>query len=111
MLLTKYEYRILRYIKRRKTCPPERIRKKFGSGAEEHLRRMREYVDRPLAELENVGYSCMYDGDYFLTDAGFFALSEYKYSLQLKRREAVAIALLSSFLGAFFAYLFTFLQG
>lgn len=106
-MISSYEYKILRFIRRRKNCTSAHLIRRFGPGSVERANALHEYIDRPFIREPDGSYSSIQEDNYFLTDAGHFALSEYRYTFSLKIREAVFISAVSAFFGALFAFLFS----
>lgn len=106
-MLTEYDYKILRFLKRRVSCTRERLEKKFGPSVIQRIRSLQEYIYSPHVRLPNGSCSCKEEDIFLLTDSGLFALDEYRYSVNLKLREAVILSAVSAFFGALLTYLST----
>lgn len=110
-MITAYQYKVLRYIRRRKTCPIRKLKRKFGDGISVTLEDCDKYLDYKSTVTSGNGYICLEpDGNYSLSEDGHAAMSEYHYTFQLKTRDAVLLAVISAALGALFSRFVTFVM-
>ena len=109
-MISSYQYSILRFVRRRKTCTLQKLSRRFGQGASASLHEMRQYLKYKSPVPSDDGFADIRpDGTYSLSDRGLAALAEYRYTLQLKAWEAILVAVFSAALGAFCSYLVTLL--
>lgn len=105
-MLTEYDYKILRFLKRRGSCTRKRLEKKFGPGVIQHTRSLQEYIYSPHVRLPDGSCSCKEEDIFLLTDSGLFALDEYSFRLHSSLRDRI-IGFISGILASVLIYLFT----
>ncbi len=105
-MLSSYQYKILRYIRRKKSCTSAQLVRRFDPGVRAALRLMPEYVDSPFLKNPDGSYTCMQDDRYFLTDAGYAQLSEYRIDSRAKWLNRV-VGFIAGILSAVLCHIFT----
>lgn len=84
-MLSAYQYKILRYIRRKGTCSEQRLSRKFGDTVIAELETIPEMVEQQLTS--DSAYGCVEifpDGNYSLTDTGKAALVSRAYENKMR---------------------------